>query len=206
MKWVTKLSLVYCFLGILSCSRQHPRELRPVDYVRYVESGEGELASTIKSGPWSYRFQYKPADYIALRESDGQHVDPTFIAGRRKTLKKSVWFNMTIRVTGTEIDPLKYNVRNLDEYNSRLNYFLMRAAANLHLTYGAKGAMKQIGYQFENNFSIKPEVTTVVGFSIPDDAPVEPLTIEYDDGLFNAGILKFSIAATSFKAIPKLAI
>ena len=206
MNWVIKIFLAGCFISLWSCSGQHPQQLSASDYIRYVESGRSELATTIKSGPWSYHFQYKPADYIALREGDNSFVNSAVITDRRRSLEKTVWFNMSIRVTGAEVDPLKYNVRNLDEYNSRLNYFLMRAAANLHLTYGSKGAMKQVGYHFENNFSIKPEVTAVVGFSIPDATPLESVTIEYDDGLFNAGILKFSIAPSAFKAIPKLSI
>lgn len=193
-------------LLLSGCIGKHPDKLKAGDYIRYVENPRNALKGTVHSGIWNYDFQYKPSAYITLRESDPTHSDTVSFRKRTESLDRSVWFNVAISVKGEAADPLKYNIRDINEYNARLSYFLSSAAQNFHLYYGNQGEMKQIGYYFENNYSIKPVAVAVIGFSIPDTVPREPVTIEYQDRLFNAGILKFNIAPAAFKNIPRLSI
>ena len=121
---------------------------------------------------------------------------------RIESLKHTIWFNVSVSAKNKTADPLKYEVEGLEDYNSRLSYFLEGAGKNFQLTYGAEESISPVGYYFENNYSIKPEVVMIVGFKIPDSVPKEKVVLEYYDGLFNAGILKFGLAPSILQNIP----
>lgn len=193
-------------LFLAGCMGRRPDQLSPDAYIRYVEEQGNQLSTTIKSGIWSYTIQYKPGNYIALKELDPDSVTGERISKRTGSLEKTVWFNVHIGVAGKGDDPLKYQVADLQDYNRRLDYFLNRAGTNFRLLYGDKGDMEQIGYYFENNYNVKPEVVLIIGFKIPDALPKELMTLEYADELFNAGILKFTVPETAVKQIPTLSI
>ena len=92
------------------------------------------------------------------------------------------------------------------EYNDRLNYFLIEAGENIRLLYGDKESMETIAYHFENNYGLTPMDVMVVGFEIPDAVPTEDLVLEYEDKLFNGGIIKVKISKEQIAAIPEIII
>lgn len=202
---INKIGVLLLFV-LVGCAGRHPDQLLPASYIQYVEDENNQLKNTVKSGIWSYTFQYKPGGYIALKELDADSVTGARVSKRIASLEKTVWFNVHISVAGKGDDPLKYQVADLQDYNRRLDYFLNKAAANFRLLYGDKGEAEQIGYYFENNYNVKPEVVLIIGFKIPDAVPQESVTLEYADELFNAGILKFKVPETIIKQIPKLSI
>ncbi len=202
MKQAASYIVLLFWILALSCTDGKPRQLRPGDYIRYVESEQNELRTTVSSGIWRYTIQYKPAAYIALKEQDPGQIDGNALNARVRKLEKTVWFNVSIKVGNEEADPLRYHTTNLEEYNERLNYFLAEASKNFRLTYGESGEMDQIGYYLENNYNIKPEIVAIVGFRIPDTAPVQPLVFSYYDGLLSSGIVKFKVPVKAVQSIP----
>jgi hypothetical protein len=205
MNWVIK-NIAFTLVVLTGCMNHRSDQLSPGQYIQFVEQDDNLLRSTVRSGIWSYTFQYKPGTYIALKELDADSINQAVVESRARSLEHTIWFNIHFAVDGKGEDPLKYKVSGLQDYNQRLEYFLKRAAGNFQLQYGDKGMMTQAGYYFENNYNVKPEVVLIIGFKIPDASPQESVTLAYADELFNAGILKFNIAKETFLQIPKLSI
>jgi hypothetical protein len=204
IRGVKSLLLLAAISMLLAACHSDALTSLPADrYKAFVADPESQLNTIISAGIWKYRLQYNPAAYIALKERSD--TSGTSVKARIAELKKTVWFNVSISVADAGQDPLKYHA-SISEYNTRLAYFLTEAQRNFHLYYGTSGEMKQIAYHFENYFNLKPEVTAVIGFSIPDDLPKEDLEFVYEDGLFNAGILKFKLFQAQLAAVPQLSI
>lgn len=202
MNWGIKMVALAAIVQ-LGCNRR-PASYGPAEYVSYVESGASHLSKVINSGAWVYRVQYKPYAYIALKEQSASAIDRKKFGERVKAMNHVLWFNVSLSTKDESADPLKYQARDINEYNSRLTYFLSHAAANFHLKYGTQGEMPQAAYYFENNYSIKPEVTAIVAFEIPDSLPKEDFVLEYDDELFNSGIIKAAFENRQLSALPSL--
>lgn len=192
-----------CAMVLIAGCHTTPRELAPGAYIRYVEDPAHNARVQVRSGEWIYTVQYKPGAYMALKEQSQDMLNVRAARERMKQLHQTIWFNVGISTASGATDPLKYGTKDLNEYNNRLNYFLYNAGPNFHLTYGSKGEMPQVAYYFENNYSIKPEVTAIVSFRIPDTEPKEDFTLSYEDGLFNAGIIKVQFDHDHITALPK---
>jgi hypothetical protein len=107
-----------------------------------------------------------------------------------------VWFNITLKHNNDAINPLKYKVSSIDEYNQRLEYFLNHASKEIFLEY-KNFKLKPISYLFENNYSLTPNETFIVGFELPlDILPKDQMTLVYNDLIFKNGIVK-----TNFKLV-----
>ena len=94
----------------------------------------------------------------------------------------------------------------LDEYNSRLSYYLNRAQQDLKLVYGSD-TLAPASYLFETNYNLTPQETMVAGFVLPqnDKEIRQPVQLAYYDRMFRNGIIKASWTPEQIKSIPALA-
>lgn len=194
------------FLFFISVSCNQKKELKAADWISFVEKESNGYRKSITTGELTYTFQYKPASYTALKELNATDGDTKVVLkNRAEALKGTVWFNVYIKNKKGNINPLKSNISGLDEYNSRLNYFLMNAGNDFTMRYGGE-EMDKIGYSFENNYGLSPADAMVIGFRIPDSIPVKEVVLEYEDKLYKNGILKINISDKILKNIPNLKI
>src|SRR5215217_7354720 len=152
MKRVNKMAaIMIAAIGFIACNSKE--FLNAEEYVRFMENDGNGLRKQVKTGTYTYTFQYKSPEYIVLKEQRGSQ--PTVADKRLHQLDSTVWFNVMIN-TGNKINPLKADAASLSEYNKRVDYFLSGAVRNFKLTYGDLGEMKCIGYLFENNYGLTP--------------------------------------------------
>lgn len=193
---VSKKLAILCFAGVMafqSCDRKAPTSCK--DFIKYIEEQKG-FNRKIQVGGWEYNIQYKPAKYMVCKANDMTNT-PFAI----NQYKNTVWFNVKLRRENSNENPLKYGVSNMNEYNSRLNYFLYDAGKNFSMQYGSETNVPMIGYQFENNFGLTPMDVMVIGFAIPDTIAKEDIILTYDDVIFNNGIIKVKISAEDLRKL-----
>lgn len=200
MKTVTNICLM--MLLLLQCACRH--QLKPDAYIRYVKDSSNGLVKIATIDGWEYTIQYKPADYIIYLEGKGVYTD-SFVTKERDRLKGTVWFDIDIRRTDGSITPLRYGVSSLDEYNSRLDYYLNHAQEDIALAYGTD-TLKPMSYLFENNYNLTPQQTMVVGFALPEgqESIKAPMQLSYRDRIFKNGIIKATYRQKDLKNIPHL--
>ncbi len=200
MKTVIKYVSVIAMLAASSCKQNLPAG----QYVKYVVSKDNGMRKEVDLDGWNYVIQYRPYDYIVLVENSASkgHID---IAKRKDELRGTAWFNISFRRTDGSVSPLRYNISSIEEYNTRLNYFLNEAKENISLTYG-KIVLKPISYLFENNYNLTPQETIVVGFALPkgEAQPSKEMQLAYTDAVFKNGIIKAKYSPEQLNNIPNL--
>lgn len=201
MRKAIKLCLLLAFSCALLQACRTKTVRTPEELVSWLEDEDNGLRKTVATRTHRYVFQYKPAQYIISKEQRGDAGKSP--AQRRAELRHAVWFNVFLDAEGSGRNPLKDQVSGLDEYNSRVNYFLADAARNFSLSYNGKQA-EPVGYYFENNYGLTPTDVMVVGFKIEDPEPVHDLTVEYNDELYRNGIIKATFTKQDIQKIPTL--
>ena len=199
MKGLTNACLI---LLLLQCSCR--QQLKPSAYIKYVKDSSNGLVKTTTIDGWEYVMQYKPADYIIYLEARGVYTD-SFVTNEQNRLKGTVWFDINIRRTDGSITPLRYGVSSLDEYDTRLDYYLNHAQQDIALAYG-NDTLKPMSYLFENNYNLTPQQTMVVGFALPDSQTSikAPMQLSYRDRIFKNGIIKATYRLKDLQHIPHL--
>lgn len=181
-------------VGILFCmliSACHGT-LQDADYIKYVEDTDNGFNNEVVVDQWQYNIQYKPYRYVLIKEH--LKAGTKEYEARLKQLEHTVLYNISLRRRDTEVDPLKYGVADLEEYNRRLDYFLNYAREDITLEYDGKKIMPN-SYLFENNYSLTPKQTMVVGFVLPDDAyPGRDMSLSYNDRVFKTGIIRAALS------------
>jgi len=190
--------LVLC-TGI-SCKKN----MKTPDYVRYINNKNNGLIKTTQTDGWEYDVQYRPGDYIILMENKGV-PDDSVLNKREAELKGTAWFNIVIKRIDNQVTPLRYDISSLDEYDTRLNYFLNEAAKDIKLVNG-KDTLLPKSYLFENNYNLTPQETMIVGFYLPagDNYPIKDMQLSYIDKVFKNGIIRAQFSKTVLNHIPNL--
>lgn len=201
MRRVIKLCLLFAFSGSLFGGCKTKAVHTPEELVSWLEDEDNGLRKAVATRTHRYVFQYKPMQYIICKERQGDAGKSA--EKRRAELRHAVWFNVFMDAQGSGRNPLKDQVSGLDEYNTRVGYFLTAAGQNFSLSYNGKQA-EPVGYYFENNYGLTPTDVMVVGFKIDDPEPIHDLTIEYNDELYKNGIIKATFTKQNIQNIPTL--
>ncbi len=191
---------------VLICLDGCKQRLKSDDFVQYIHSEDKGLRKVKAIGGFEYNIQYRPYDYIMLMECKGDwtHYEKE---KRGAELKGTSWFSLSIKRSDNEISPLRYGISSLEDYNSRLNYFLNEAERDIWLVYDGK-TIQPASYFFENNYNLTAQETIVVGFFLPEGElkPVKSMQLCYNDRTFNTGIIKSNFSEEALKNIPNLII
>lgn len=174
--------------------------LGPKEYVAYMDNPNHGLIKKVTLNDMIYEFHCKTPQYLAIKQNviDG---DSKGIESRIKQLKSTLWFYVYIKSKSESVNPLKDKVSGLDEYNTRLAYFLDQAKNSFSLSSEGK-RMKQIAYHFENNYGLTPYDTAILGFEV--DGYDKDYLLEYEDKLFGAGRMKITIEKQDLIELPTL--
>ena len=186
--------------GFASCRRS----MRTADYARYINNAEHGYKKTTQVDGWEFSMQYRPYDYIMLMENKG---DPKGynIEKRKAELAGTAWFSISIKRIDNSISPLRYGITSVEEYNTRLNYYLNEAAKDIKLIYDAD-TLQVVSYLFENNYNLTPQETMIAGFYLPkgEDYPKKKMQLSFTDHVFKNGIINATYTEEVLKNVPNL--
>ncbi|MBL7711887.1 MAG: hypothetical protein JNL13_05470 [Chitinophagaceae bacterium] len=183
------------FLLLASCNTQ----LDDREFAAYVkDSGKG-LRKTITVDQIVYDVQYMPARMILVQEQ----LQADEKKKRAAQLKGTLWFTISLKCLHSSVNPLKYQVSGIEEYNERLDYFLNHAGKNIRLDYGTK-VLQPISYHFENNYGLTANETIMVGFEMPEEEQDADATLVFEDKVFKNGIIKAFFPADKLRKANKI--
>jgi hypothetical protein len=201
MQKVISCFIVVIFLFVNSSCK---KSLKSGEYVNYVVNNERGLKKVTEVDGFEFSMQYRPYDYIILMESKGDFSNYDFNK-RLSCLKGTAWFSISIKRVDNGITPLRYGISSIEEYNLRLNYFLNEAKKDLWLMYDSI-KIYPTSYLFENNYSLTPQETMIIGFFLPsgENSPQKTMQLAYNDRIFKNGIIKATYPDKLLKNIPNL--
>ena len=194
-------------LLLAGCSRS-PQTLAGNDLIRFVEDTDHGLKKEVKAGDWTYELQYKPVDYVIAVEGRG-NVNEAVYRDRRKELDQTLSFNVSFKNEQEKTEPLRIGIKDMDEYNHRLSYYLNEANHDFALI--ADGdTLYTAGYVFEPNYNLLQEQKMVVSFSLRKHEQTtgnehpRNMQLVFKDRVFNNGIIKATWSEDDLSAIPTL--
>jgi len=189
--------IILCFFCgfFLSCTQK----VSPLEYLKFISDKSNGFVQEINRSGWTYVIQYKPHDLIVFQEHSVHEITQ-----RLEQLKGTIWFNVSLKRADNVATPLRYATSSLEEYNSRLDYFLNSASQDFKLLYG-EDTLGVMSYLFENNYNLTPQETMVVGFALTDgnDLPEKDMQLVYTDRVFHNGSIVAKFSAKKISRAPK---
>lgn len=190
--------LLFCVL-LTSCGKE---TLAPKEYVKWVEDESNGLRITKQLDNFTFRLQYKPAAYMAIKQTRNT-------AGKAE-LKKEIesfgemqYYNLTIKAASGE-ELLSEGIGAEEEYYQRLQYYTSMVQDDITLIQG-KDTLPCALAHFERNYGLSPENTLVLAFETPKQTnnTIADRTIVYNDQVLQTGPIQFLISGKDLADLPE---
>ncbi len=178
-----------------------PKELSPAAYCKWVENPSNELRQVKSMNGYELTFQYKPAAYIALKNS------PSITSKKLLDIEKAkyeglIHFNLKIQSLKHN-DIFKNEMLSEEQSLELVNYFSYPVQNHIKLLL-AKDTLPCALYHFERSHYMAPYCNMVLGFNGSVKHLQENMTFLYHDRALGIGNIQFSISPQSILDIPEV--
>ena len=186
--------------------------LQPDQYVRWVENEENGLRTSKSIGNFNFTLQYKPIEYVVVKEEREPRLKKEVLKRRKEELKGMQYFTLKMESKDGRTEALKNGITEPNEYYSRLEYFTTWVNADIKLVEG-KDTLPCVLSHFERNYGLAPFNNLVIAFDLEDEDSIlhastpgveKDKLIIFNDRVLGSGPLKFRIKQSSINNIPKL--
>jgi len=183
------------------CSCEH-QELKPLDYVQYIENPKNGLHPTIEKIPFVFSLQYKPLDYVALEELRQPNVTYNQLKEEKKSFGNMQYFTLRISTTDSTNDVLKTGTSSKEDYSKRQNYFDFNIQRDLKLIEYGDTLPCRLCHCIRS-YGLAPYSDFVLAFDgqLKDDGDIKFI---YEDKMLKTGLVTFVITQNSITNIPKI--
>jgi hypothetical protein len=189
--------IFFLFIFIITACNNLP--VSKQQYILYLENPNNNLRKKAIVADIEYTIQLKTQEYIKIKENNesNKSLNLNLLTGSDEIF----WFNIFMSSKEGKENVLKYNVESLNQYNERINYFMINAEKSITLKVKNKECEK-IGYYFQNNYGIANYDVMIVGFKIDKNMDYSTLDFEYVDLLFKSGPIKFKFHKNDIDKLP----
>lgn len=179
-----------------SCSK---KELHSNDYVKFVEDESNGLRVSKNIGEVNYMIQYKPIEYILLRENNNNGD----IKKRKEDLGGMQYYTLTYSLVKNNKDILKFNLTSPDEYYERVNYFSFGLQNDIYLVDG-KDTLDCKLFNYVRSYGLSPKADFVLAFDKSKQTKTTDKLMVIEDKIFGGGIIKIKISKEDIENIAEL--
>jgi hypothetical protein len=148
--------------------------------------------------------QYKSYDYIVCLENKGNTVSVSAKKERLEELKGANYFEFTIKLINNNGELLKHNLSSASDYGKRVQYLAFDMQQDIQIRYGDEALQPCVLFHFERTYDIAPYAKFILGFKNPEKNKIQDIVVEYNDRVFNKGLIKFTFSKDDFNKIPKI--
>lgn len=181
-----------CFV-IFSCSKQ---KLNSVEYMQYIENESNGLKVIKTIEEISYTVQFKPVEYVLLKEN--KSVD-----SKKEDIDGMQYYTLSFSLKKSDKDILRYDLRDQNEYYERVNYFSFGLQRDVYLVEG-KDTLECNLFNYVRSYGLSPRADFILGFDKADEKTIHDKLIVFEDKVFGGGIIKLKISEADIKDIPEL--
>jgi hypothetical protein len=175
----------------------------PDEYLKYIENKVNGLKSEKIIGDIKFIAQYKPFEYVLLKESKLRFYDEDIINKLKNDLSGYYYYTFIISSVNKQSTLLEKNDGKPDYY-ARLTYCSFGMQNDFQLIDGEDTLHCEI-FNFERNFGLAPYNSFTLGFPARKMITKElPKILIYTDRIFDLGTVKFKTEAEDIKNIPNL--
>ena len=178
MKSLQFLIFSMCLLG--ACKRSDKR------IIEEAIDARGKYFSMDSLNGLIVQARYLPPQLLALKESKERKIESPDYSGLKKEFSDQFLFKVNLKWT-ENIDFLKYDLQNQNEYYERLNYLTTRAGLDFRLVDG-KDTINSAFCQVERTYGQTPFLTLLVAF--PRIEKIKNPILIYNAAVWSRGICK----------------
>lgn len=172
----------------------------PAAYINWVDNPENGLISTKDIGNYSFKLQYKPVEYLVIKELKDIHPQHTEFDTLKSAYKNLNYFNFSIK---GQKDILKENIYSYDDYDRRVQYFAFKMQEDLMLVDGSD-SLRPVFFHFERDYALSPELRFVLAFPPSKTRSGKDKILIFNDKILGTGRVKLGISAADLDRIPQL--
>ncbi|MCI5059422.1 MAG: hypothetical protein MRY83_25135, partial [Flavobacteriales bacterium] len=163
---------------------------------------ENNLIKTKEVGELAFTISYLPHEYLALKEM-GNQIDNEKLKKSMENYSELVYFQIQITNPQQQSELLKYNLSNADEYDARIKYYAFDADKDIKISQSEGTTACAISH-FERNFDVVPHIRLLAAFEMNKLQLNEDIIFEFQDNVFNKGIIKVKFDPISQINLPNL--
>ncbi|MCK6648972.1 MAG: hypothetical protein L6Q66_04905 [Bacteroidia bacterium] len=183
--------IIPAFLFLFSCGIT---SLDRNEYISYIENVDNGLNVIKTVGEINYSIQYKPEDYIMIKERS---------YGNKVLIENNMYyFTLRLALSDKSKDILKYNISSPSEYYQRVNYYSFGFQDDI-LLFSGMDTLECSLFQYVPSYGLSPSADFVLGFEKVGESEND-LQFVLDDKIFGAGIVKLVVRDKDIKNIPLL--
>lgn len=158
------------------------------NYRNYVEDIDNGLVVSKNVDDVMLEAFYMPISYLALREAETIDTNSEQYRTAYSELNSSgLQYVMVNIVVSSEVDPLKYKIKNLSEIEERIKYYSFDVDDDIKLKDG-EVELPCVLHHYERGFGITNKITLNLAF--PKTGNENDKVLIFNDKIFNKGKLK----------------
>ncbi len=179
-----------------------PDKLSPREYIAWVDDKTNGLKVEKTIGEFTYMFQYKPTDYVAIMDLKKDSIKKEELTSKTEEYSGLQYCNFRIS-TESQGELLKKNVVNESDYYGRIQYFSFDMQKEVKLIEDTD-TLDCVLFHFERVFGLAPYATFLLGF--PRTENTGNKTLLYDDKIFGAGKIYLTVKLKNIKNVPSVTV
>jgi hypothetical protein len=174
------------------------------EYVSWMQNPANGFCKINEMDDLIFMLQYRSYDYIICKENKGT---PLFLASKKERyddLKGMEFFELTVKLTIGSGELLKYKLSSSTQYSSRVQYFAFDMQKDIQIKFGSGEKQPCVLFLFERTYDIAPYAKFLIGFEKKEENSMQDIIVEYNDRIFDKGLIKFIFIKDDFNKLPKL--
>lgn len=177
-------------------------QLSALDFVAWVENPDNGLRESKTLDGICFDLQYKPAEYVVLRENLVIPGSAAEMNNETSLLSDMQYFTLRIsREDGRDL--LQDEPNGMDQFSARLVYFSGAMQHDIKLIDGNDTLPCQL-FHFERTFGVDTRSTFLVGFQSRSTDELNDKTFVFEDHELGVGPVMITIEKESIQNIPLL--
>ncbi len=194
--WLIVLGLI-----MLSACRWTRPKVDKIEYIKWVQNEKNGLRKTKRMGEVNVLLQFKPIEYMALREYDNK--GPESFAATCKQYNGMQYYDMSIDLAQGSETILKHDLPSEDAFYNRLNYFSFQIQDDITLQEGDSILNCRL-YHFERSYDLSKHSTMLLGFAERKGHEMDTKVVAFDATKLGLGIVKIEITSSDLEKVPQL--
>ncbi|HKC68830.1 MAG TPA: hypothetical protein VKG26_11415 [Bacteroidia bacterium] len=175
----------------------------PVDLLKWVEDPSNKLRQEKKIGETVYSLQYRPSEYIFIKDHPLDSLPKDNIKKEISFLSQMQYYTLRIKIEDFPDEFLKFNMSNGETYDERVSYFSFEMQKDLQLVDGEDTLPCRM-FHFERTFNVEPFGNFLIAFENPNKEKPKEKRFIYEDRNFGTGKVQFTIPEKNLIDLPHL--